>query len=791
MATTQTEDALRLSPAVAGLLNSLRRRIRGYVWIEGAASAVAWLGAAFWLTLAADWFFEPSRAVRAGLLGAAGLVLAFLLYHLVVRRAFVRFTDANMAMVLERRFPGLDESLLTAVEVAARREKARLFSPDMLAHTCHEAESRVAPLRLREVFNPGPLRRSAAAAVLLVASVGAWAASYPAAFGIWTDRMLGFSDQLWPRRTVLSVVGFDGPVKVGRGADREVIARVDLEKSQFVPQAVYVRGRTEDGARIRATMDRVGGDAEPAGRQFQEYVYKFQGLLSDVRFDLHGGDAWVEGLEIDVVDNPTIARMELNYEYPKYMGLSPRTAEVTGIMPVPQGTKVTVRATANKDLERVEVVSALEDNAAPAGIAVSGPAGDRKRFDHLIPSLEQDTALLFTLFDADGIKGRDPVRLALAAVPDEAPQLEVRLRGIGQAVTPQARIPALGRVADDHGIARTWWEYEIQDARPEKPVPAEGAPAPAQEKPKPREVAIEKMEGNPLERPLDVAVEANELNVQPGQKLALSLKAADRCDRGQGPNVGSSDRWLLDVVTPEQLRTMLESRELVLRQRFEVIIREVEDTRELLVRMEFSGSPEAGGSDNSKGPENKPDGAAAVAKPKPAGAAGPGDEPEEAAQARTPEQIRTRALMAAQRASQNAVKNRHEVLGVADAFDEIREELINNRIDSEKLRRRLKEGIADPLRHVAGESFPRLEQRLHELEANVAESVEGPRNRLLAVQLTDALLVELRAVLRQMIELETFNEAVAALRAIIESQGKLNDETRQRHKDKLRDLLEK
>ena len=68
----------------------------------------------------------------------------------------------------------------------------------------------------------------------------------------------------------------------------------------------------------------------------------------------------------------------------------------------------------------------------------------------------------------------------------------------------------------------------------------------------------------------------------------MSVKAADLCDLGHGPNVSSSERWILDVVTPEQLRTMLESRELVLRQRFDGMMQEMTETRDVLARLEFS-----------------------------------------------------------------------------------------------------------------------------------------------------------------------------------------------------------
>jgi hypothetical protein len=48
------DDRPQLAPAVRAVLCTLRRRIRQYVWLEGVAAAVAWLGVAFWATLAID-----------------------------------------------------------------------------------------------------------------------------------------------------------------------------------------------------------------------------------------------------------------------------------------------------------------------------------------------------------------------------------------------------------------------------------------------------------------------------------------------------------------------------------------------------------------------------------------------------------------------------------------------------------------------------------------------------------------------------------------------------------------
>ena len=117
---------LRLAPAIRAALDGLRRRIREYVWVDGLAAAVAWLGAAFWLSLATDWLFEPPKSVRGAVVAAAAIGLAVVLVRRIVRRAFVRLSDSNMAMLLERRFPQLGDCLLTAVVLAARMRPGRV-----------------------------------------------------------------------------------------------------------------------------------------------------------------------------------------------------------------------------------------------------------------------------------------------------------------------------------------------------------------------------------------------------------------------------------------------------------------------------------------------------------------------------------------------------------------------------------------------------------------------------------------------------------------------------------------
>lgn len=750
----------QLATALQTLLDRLRRGIRRYVWIEGLGAVVVLLGLMFWASLAFDWFFEPLAVVRGVLLGIAVLGLAGLVYQRIVRRLLVPLGDARMALLLERYYPQFNETLVTAVELTDPQADRGDCNPEMLAHTCQLAAKSAEGVQVQKVFDPMPLRRNLTLAVLLAVAIGGFALYSPQAFGVWVRRNLLLSHELWPRNTRLTVDGFhDGAVKVARGADLTILAKAELHMPQ-VPSVVDVRYRTDGGSRLHARMVREGA-ADPQRDRFQEYSHTFRGILTPIQFDVLGGDAAVRNLRIEVVDSPTTTEMLLDCRYPAYTGRSQRTLPVTGVMQIPMGSDVTIRATTNKPLDHMLVESALDESPESAQRLVPAPNTDGRQFQFSIPKFSADATLLFTLFDTDGIRSREPVRLALAAVADEKPELNVHLRGIGSAVTNQARLPVTGRITDDYGLARVWFDYTI-DQKTSGMGP------------------LRSLSGNATEIEAAEALEVQGLKLAPGQKLLVSLKAADRCNLAGEPNVGSSERWLLDIVTAEQLRTMLESRELVLRQRFERTIQEVTETRDLLARMEFHASP----TPVTEKP-NKPDVAAADKEP--------GDEPGETAdkpEESPPERLMALRTMRVERALQNSQKDAHEILGIAEAFSDIREELINNRIDTEELKLRLENGIASPLRQIAGEMFPELDRRLDQLQATLGDEAVSPERLAQSTQQLDLILSAMRRALDRMIELEDFNEAVELLREIVETQKRLHEQTKQRQKQRLRDLLE-
>jgi hypothetical protein len=228
-------------------LQSLRGRIRTYVSLEGAAVALIYLALWFWIGLALDygpfklfafdWVQELNIALdsttalvfRAVLLGALLIGLVTLVAFKIVRRLLREFSDAALALVLERRFPReLGDRLITAVELADPRLADKFgFSQEMIDQTIRDAADRVEQVPVSQVFNWGRLGRlwfvaglCSIGVYLLVFlgyvgialatdnSAGDFVPRFNNVAAIWTERNVLLMDTYWPRQAYLEILRF-------------------------------------------------------------------------------------------------------------------------------------------------------------------------------------------------------------------------------------------------------------------------------------------------------------------------------------------------------------------------------------------------------------------------------------------------------------------------------------------------------------------------------------------------------------------------------------------------------
>ena len=395
----------------------------------------------------------------------------------------------------------------------------------------------------------------------------------------------------------------------------------------------------------------------------------------------------------------------------------------------------------------------------PATAILASQSGTQ--FNYRTESLHRNLALDILLVDQDGVVSERPHRVSLAAKRDTTPVVEIAVKGIGSAVTPDVVIPIDGAVKDDYGVASNWFQVQVGENEPER-------------------FDFKLQSEQKIASRLDfreIRSQEDGLELTPGQRLVLTVHSADHYDLEGDPNVGSSSPLTLDIVTPDQLLSLLERRELATRQRYELIIEEVTVMKDSLERVaeESQGldDPSAGEEPEDKQPDN--------------------DEAAGGNKKLTAEEKRKRAqslrLLRVQRALLQSQKSAQEILGVATTFDDIREELVNNRIDTADRKSRLQEQISQPLFRIARESFPQLDQRLKDLQPLIGQTNREPQAALDALTQAVDILQQMDEVLQKMLELETYNELIDLVRSLIQEQAEIQEKTRKERKKQLLDLL--
>lgn len=829
---TDGKQSSNLSSEFRDVLSRLRQKIRTYVWVEGIAVAVTWVLLTFWLALALDYLpvlfgmRELPWWPRAAILVAVGGVLGWILYRWILLRAFVRFRDSSLALLIERKFSEFDESLITSIEAGEKPELDPTVDPDMLEQTRLRAETNIARIELNRVFNFRPLLVAAASALILFVSVVAFFFVNQDAFRIASQRLYLLADTPWPRQHSINVVGIrvkrENPVKgvdqigkiiefdsdvvrVARGSSITLFVRAEIDSKddpdRKVPRSCVLKYWNDSGQKGRQVLKKIGSPNN-GFQLFSIDTAPFQNILTGVHFEVRGGDHRVGPMEIVVVDEPAVEAMELHCTFPNYMvdvesnRWTPRVLDRwTNGMQLPQGTKVKVEIRANKPLQEIY---AYDVNNIEADMVRISPR-DGNGFEFVVPSLSNAVNMEFILHDEDGIVAEQPHRLVIGTIEDQVPRVSASLYGIGSSITPDATIPLQGNIKDDYDIAKSWIELRTPVTDP-----------------------IEQFFELKSQRSLDVAVDFRDrqrdpdngfrLPTEPGSQVQLVVRSQDHCDLKNQPNIGSGDVYDLDVVTPDRLLRILEQLEVGQRRRLEQVFQELTDARGYVVRTQQQTSLGEGASE-------------------------PGDsipsdvlDPGQSKKNDELDQLKTHEtqLLFAQRAVLQAQKSSQELAGITREFHGIRLQLVNNRVDSEDRKQQLQSQVIQPLIKISGVDLSRdgfdqsvepnqnaeprnssmliLENKLVDLEnqLRMVTTLTGQdQNQLIelkdeAQQLTreslaaiDGVLSEIDAILSVLVKYETQNELLEIVRRMIEIEKSIYDRTRkERERQAFDDLLD-
>ena len=404
----------------------------------------------------------------------------------------------------------------------------------MLQRAVQLAEERAKSLDSRQVLDYRPLKRNLTFAALGILSFVSFALISRDAFAIWTQRWLLLSDQNWPRHAYIEVLDFpNASRKVAEGTDLQIRVRAAADRPTPAPQVCTIYYRTDRGDRGRVNMSREG---DP-DKGFQYYRYEgqpFQGMLDGVQFDVVGMDYRVADLRVDVVASPSMVELQLTSQLPTYLGQPARHEVWRSGLSLPAGSQVTLHGRSSKPLKQVRIEQAESATTTTVDLAAESNTSE---FSFAVGRVDVTTNWHIELLDTDDVVSEQPYRVTVNAMEDLPPQVEIRLRGIGSAITPQATIPVFGQIKDDYNVRSAWFQVEV----PEKQVS--------------RQIPLPTRSLSPLEQALDLrqqrASSPSDWDLAAGATVVFSVRAQDAYDLDELPHAGQSYYLPLDVFISE------------------------------------------------------------------------------------------------------------------------------------------------------------------------------------------------------------------------------------------------
>lgn len=799
------QTPLRPLPSeIARLLRRVRARIRRDSLADGLLLFFSGFVCIFWATWLIDeaWFGLQKLELPVGLrVVLLVLLLPFAAWLILRRIAYPlvrRIRDIDLALLVERRFPLFQDRLVTTVEAAATKLPESALSARMLQRSIDDAERLAAQIDSHAIFDTKQLKRESFAASALLCSLVLASLFQPGILTRWFQAFIWCIPEYRERTTSIEawVIAQPGDRRLPFIAPNPGLPAVcrhpigaDLELEFLVPDsgpapglkwAIPDRLRVDvirqDGSRSRSWIT-----AASAGR----FRFVVTQLRESIDLEVLGGDfrsrlPW----HVEAVVSPGLDSIELECNYPEYTGWNQqreRRLEVTGSeVQLPEGTEFTLRARSGKLLKSVRVVTdhyefsgnersgkliprdgsaavdlpqpllsadfrtvelrlAVTANSEAAGSTNNTPSNTTSVSDTNALQVPSNTNLRFFLHDQDDIISASPETLRVAGIPDKPPVVAAQLSGIGNAVTRRARIPLAIRVRDDYGLQTAGLEFQVDDETSWRPRPFRNSPSAGA-----LEFSTEQAEH----------FEVQPLELTEGQSLTLSVTAIDR-NPLTGGSLARSTPLPFRIVSDDELLSLLYTREIALRGRFEELIARLEEVRKDLQFHETAAQRV-----DSAGSAAAREDLAAI----------------DSCGNRSINMLRRQA---------------NELSAIITAFEEILQQLVNNAIPLHNAET-MQASIVDPLRNIRDSGMPAADRAV----AAVRAAALATQPILPPLQQAENILSELISTMKNVLEsvrdMAEFHEAVRDLQQLSEEQKKVLEETKRLQKnDALNNLLNK
>jgi hypothetical protein len=486
------------------VIRRVRNRWRMKLALRGAVVVVA--GTVLALLLSAsglESFRFSAPAIIAFRIITVAVFVGLLLYGLVwpLRR---RVDDAQVAMYLEECDPTLEARIISAVEATADESDAR--SPRLVEKLVEQAIEQCRTMDHAHTVERTALQRHAAALAAIAAIVALALTFGPAYLRHGLSALLIISRSA-EASTPYKIEVRPGNTKVPRGADQTVSAKL----IGFSSSDVTVMMRNAQNA----AYDRVPliPGKEPA---------LFEGVLfhleKPTEYYVESNGVRSEKFTLAVVDLPTVKDLSLEYRFPAYTGLAPRTQTDAGDVAAIRGTDVVLHVTPTMTAPDGRIL--LSDGSAQP-LTRQGDGTLTGSF-----KIAQQGFYRIELTGPHGEKVEASPQYTIDVLDDQPPSVHFTKPGRDSQASPVEELFLEARADDDFGVKSLQLFYSVNGSTPK---------------------SVSLYAGKPMTEVSGAhTVYLEELGLKPGDFVSYYAKASDT-DAVQGAKTTTSDIYFVQI----------------------------------------------------------------------------------------------------------------------------------------------------------------------------------------------------------------------------------------------------
>lgn len=469
-------------------LAALRRQLWLVVVLRGMGLLLAILLGSALLAGVLDWRFHLPGLVRAVILvGTLGAAIGVAYRHLFVPLS-TPADDLSLALRVEERYEGLNDSLASTVQFLQEPDEADIHgSAGLRREAVRRALRRAENCDFGQVIDRRGLRLAVGAMLLCGILAGTVVFLFPTLARTALLRLASpFGGTEWPRQTQLEI---DSPrERIGRNEAFEVHGRV----RGVIPETAVVLFQLDGGALVEHTCDIL---SETDTGTFSAVLKPGQ-VQRKFRFQVRANDAISRWFEVAVLPPPLLvpldgrASPQVHLQPPAYTQLRPQDLpDGSGDIDTVAGTLVKLKAAADRPLERAWIEYEPEPRWTPlaGSLGVLGAvhvgstaalfAAGQMTFGEVPAELDPDRQTFqitflprvsgrYVLYFEDDAGLRNSRLFDLQVRPDPSPLVHLerpaKTRDVLD-VLPTAEVPLRVVIEDpEYAIRSAWLEYSVR-----------------------------------------------------------------------------------------------------------------------------------------------------------------------------------------------------------------------------------------------------------------------------------------------------------------------------------------